>query len=90
VLWLGLVAGAGGSFVSYLAATGAGGGLDEFVADPEPQEVAVDATARVGEGEGGSATLGPASRIAPAAYDGTGEPAQHGDIGVETVSETDI
>jgi hypothetical protein len=26
----------------------------------------------------------PASRIAPAAYDGTGEPAQHGDIGVET------
>jgi Respiratory-chain NADH dehydrogenase 51 Kd subunit len=27
---------------------------------------------------------GPASRTAPAAYDGTGEPAQHGDIGVET------
>ena len=27
---------------------------------------------------------GPASRTAPAAYDGTGDPAQHGDIGVET------
>ena len=27
---------------------------------------------------------GPASRTAPAAYDRTGEPAQHGDIGVDT------
>jgi hypothetical protein len=39
---LGPCAGACGPFVSYLAGAGACGGLDQIVADPEPEQVAVD------------------------------------------------
>jgi hypothetical protein len=47
---LGLSAGAEGAFVSYLAAAGAGGGFDQFVADPEPQQFAVDVDITAGAG----------------------------------------
>ena len=39
---LALGGGAQGLFVSYLAAAGAGGGFDELVPDPKPQQVPVD------------------------------------------------
>ena len=49
-LGLGLSAGVGGLLVSYRAATCSGGGLDQLVADPEPQQLPFDVDITAGPG----------------------------------------
>src|ERR1700739_1723006 len=48
--WLGLSAAAEGPFVSYLATAGACSGLDQLVANPEPQQLTIDMHIAAGPG----------------------------------------
>ncbi|GAA4539616.1 hypothetical protein GCM10023161_19410 [Mycobacterium paraffinicum] len=47
---LGVCAGAQGPFVSYLSVAGAGGGFDELVVDPKPQQLTIDVDIAAGAG----------------------------------------